>query len=403
MSPSGRKRWGARLALLLALAPASVLGLGACEREPDPDDPPPLPARPPNALPRPASSLSLPSSSPAPAALSSGAALVEREVRATRLTVPPNAGHQPRLAFGRGVLGQLTGEELRVFDTASFQQVASFPLPEPRALLTLADGALLAVGNEGVFRFEPNNKKVERLGRLPMPWADVFADAQQRDRVWIFDSGGTSSLGPARLLAFRLEKTDSRIFLPEQTIELTSPRGGVVGQTREGVWVYLTAERAERLSPSGLRLPGFPSFSKQLPTWILPTRRLEQAWLLDDSGWLSRAQMIPPPRRLGAPLQLVGRPYSVAVGDQGRLLTATVVTGAGPRFELVLIDAELKLVARRELPSEDATADETWIQTVTANQEVAASATKPLIAVGGRSRVTIFDGAGQVIFSIPSR
>ena len=79
------------------------------------------------------------------------------------------------------------------------------------------------------------------------------------------------------------------------------------------------------------------------------------------------------------------------------------ITGEGPRFELELFDAQLTERARLVLPSDEPTGTDDWVQVVTANQQLVVSPLAPRVAVGGPSRAVIFDAAGKVIFSIPSR
>ena len=84
------------------------------------------------------------------------------------------------------------------------------------------------------------------------------------------------------------------------------------------------------------RLPDGP-----LPTWLAPARRLDQALWIDAAGQASRVLVTPGFKRLGELQSLPGRPVSVAVGDDGQLVAAVVVTGPGPTFELALLDGEL--------------------------------------------------------------
>jgi hypothetical protein len=234
-------------------------------------------------------------------------------------------------------------------------------------------------------------------------WGSVYADAQRRDRIWVFDSGGSAALGPPKLSSFLLVEGASSIALPEQTVELGSPRGGALGVTREGVWLYLTPRRGERLSPGGLRLPGITRPDDAVPALVLPARRLDQCLLLDEAGQLQRAFVGPPFKLLGAPVRLAGAPYSVAVGDEGRLVAASVVTGPGPRFELQLLDAELRTLAQVVLPSDPPSGADDWVRAVSQNQLVVASANRPLVAVGGPSRLSVLGADGRALFSIPSR
>jgi hypothetical protein len=303
------------------------------------------------------------------------------------------------------VLGQLTDQALLVYDLAGFELVATVPLEQPRILLALADGALLAIGHRRMLRFEPANRRATPLPRPALLLGAVYADAQLRDRIWVFDGDGSeAALGPPKLSAFRLVESDKAVQLPEQTIELASPRGGVFGPTREGVWLYLTPKRGERLSPGGLRLPSLTLTDAALPVWVLPAPRLDQTLWLEESGALSRALVVPPFKRLLGPRgKLSGSPYSAAVADNGRLVAVSVVTGPGPRFELELFDPELRPVASVVLPSDSPTGADDWLKVVTANQALVASATKPMVAVGGPSRLLIFGAKGNQLFPIPSR
>jgi hypothetical protein len=388
-------------AFRLAVSLLVSVSVGACERFTARDQPDPSPSAP--------VSSAVPLPSPRPARpVSSEALAVSRLVQATKLPVPPAREHAPRLAFGRGVLGQLTDQALLVYDTVTFELLATHPLEHPRVLLALADGALLAIGTSRMLRFEPANRRATPLQRPPLLLGDVYADAQLRDRIWVFDGSGSERLlGPPKLSSFRLVEGASSVPLPEQTIQLGSPRGGVFGPTRDGVWLYLTPKRGERFSPAGLRLPGLNLPDVTLPVWVLKAERLDQCLWLEENGALSRALVTPPFKQLfGGKLaveKLSGTPYSAAVADNGQLLAVTVVTGPGPHFALELRDAKLQPVARVDLPSDAPTGGDDWLKVVTANQRVVASATKPLVAVGGPSRLLVFRGSGERIFSIPSR
>jgi hypothetical protein len=381
-------------ALLLAL-----LSTLACKEEPpaEPDDPG---GKQPAA--RPGSSRAEDSiDSPAPPApLSSAVVAFKKSVQASKLSLPPRRVHEPRLAFGKGVVAQLTHDALRVFDAKSFEPLLTAPLDEPRAVLPLADGALLAVGSRGMLRWELGKKQAEPLPRpVLLPGADLYPDAQQADRLWIFEGAdGVPGSSPPRLSSFRLAKGGGLVSLPELTIELTSPAGGVFGASREGVWLYLTPGRVERFGPGGLRLSGLTvPEPEQLPTWMLPARRLDQSLWLSETGQLRRVLVTPSFKRLGD-VSLAGKPFAASVGDQGRLLAAVIVTGAGPRFELQLLDADLKPLAQVVLPSDAPTGADDWVKVVTDNQEVVVSEREPLVAVGGPGRMAIFDAQGNKLF-----
>src|SRR6185295_2559959 len=108
--------------------------------------------------------------------------------------------------------------------------------------------------------------------------------------LWVFDAGGrVGDANPgARLQQYRVQPGPEPLLMPEQTIELTSPRGGVLGVTREAVWLYVTPGHCERLSPGGLRLSALSSSEPVLPDWILPTQRLDQSLWLEPNGRVAR-------------------------------------------------------------------------------------------------------------------
>ncbi len=384
----------------------AAVALGGCkspsERRPPPPEPvlsalvalpPPRPVRP----------------------ISSGVVAFEKQLQAEKLEVPARREDCP-LAFGKGVFGQLTEDALRVFDAADFRLLATEPLDGPRALLALADGALLAVGERAMLRWEPGKTNPTRLPKpVLLPGTRLYADAQQPDLIWVFDDGrrigGAASL--AALVSYRLTPNtqatlQTGVLLPEQTVELTAPRGGAFGPTREGVWLYLAsgnpgvALQVERLSPGGLRLPGLRVSERPLPTWVLPARRLDQSWWVEETGSVSRVLVTPTYKHLSA-VKLSGKVVASASGDEGRVLAAVVVTGSGPRFELELLDQDLAPVSRVVLASEPPTGDDNWVRVVTENQAVVVAARQPRVAVGGPARVTIFDAQGQQLFSIPSK
>jgi hypothetical protein len=337
--------------------------------------------------------------------ISSQAIEAARQVQAHKLALSPLRVRQPRLAFGRGVLGQLTDTELRVFDSSDFELLVSQPVSGPRVLVTLADGSLLVAGASQLLRLDPTNNKVSSLQRpVLLPGMELYADPVDRDRIWVFEPGSSSSAARRPKLSSMLlgAPGSAGVLLPDREAQLELEPGGVLGTTREGVWLYAAQEQAERFGPGGARLSKLRLPKLEDLLWMLPARRLDQCYLVDRQGGLSRAVVSPSFKQLQG-TRLAGAPWSVLAGDEGRLVAAVVVTGPGPRFELQVFDAELELKGRAELPAEPPTGSDDWIQVVTRNQGLAVAAREPRIAVGGPDRVLVFDGQGKQLFSIPSR
>jgi hypothetical protein len=336
---------------------------------------------------------------PTPRPIPSGVVAAVKDVQARKLT-PGKLEQPPRVAFARGALGQLDDRGLRVFDDTSLALLGDEPLEGPRAVLALADGSLLAVGSREMLRWQREKRSMARLARpVVMPRAELHADAQQAEMLWVVERGSASL--PAVLRRYRLDGSARGVLLPESTIEAQSPGGGVFGVTREGVWLYLTAGHVARFGPGGARLAPVRS-DPHLPAWALPARRLDQSLWIDEAGTVSRTLVSPTFKRLQT-AQLAGPVLTADVGDEGRLLAAIVMTGAGPRFELELRDAELQLLARVPLPAEEPDGTDGWIQRVTQNRGLVADPRSGRVAVGGPSWGVVLSAQGERIFSIPSR
>lgn len=354
-----------------------------------------------------------------PRPVSSEVVAFERSLQAGKLVVPPRRDDCP-LAFGKDVFGQLTRDALRIFDARDFSPLGTEPLDGPRALVALADGALLAIGATAMLRWEPGQKRPSRLPKpMLLPQARLYADAQQPDVIWVLDAGHHADGQSAELTKYRLPGPDTepggqqRLLLPETSVTFGGPRFDAFGTTREGVWLYFAAGdidpmtagarlQIERLSPGGLRLPGLKLAERPRPTWMLPARRLDQSFWVEATGRVTRVLVSPTYKQLQA-VTLAGRVEAAASGNEGRLLAVVEVTGPGPRFELELLDQDLVPISRAVLPAEPPTGAEDWERVVTENQAIVVAAREPRVAVGGPERVTIFDGQGHQIFFIPSK
>ncbi len=325
---------------------------------------------------------------------------VERQLRASQLRLPPRRRHAPRLVFVGAALARIRDDVVEVLDGATLEPLDTFPLQQPRALLPMVDGSLVAVGSSGVVRWERGRRPTPPAARpLLLPGSEIYADAQQSDVLWVFEPDSA----PPSLSSYRLVKgAPPGLLLPEQRILLASPRGGTFGVTREGVWIYVTSGSAERFAPGGLKLPGLSLAGASAPSWVLPSRRLDQAAWLDESGALSRALVSPSFKLLGSS-RTPGAPFAAEVGDEGRLLAIVTVTGPGPRFELLSFDAELAERGRAVLRSEPPSSAEDWVRLVTRNQELAVSPREGRVAVGGPDRLALFDDRAAIVLSIPIR
>jgi len=341
------------------------------------------------------------SASPGPSTVrpvSSAVVALERELQAAKLSPPARRAHAPRIAFGKGVLARIRQADLQVFDAADFRLLETVAVDAPRAVLALADGALLVVAAQGLLRWEPGKHVFVPSRPVLLPGAELYPDARATDLFWVFDGAAS----PPTLSRFRFAPGAGSLLLPEQVIPIALPRGGTFGVTREGVWVYLSGGRGERYGPAGARLPALSVPVSFGSAWLLPARRLDQGVLLTEAGQVSRVLLSPSFKSL-ARVELTNAVIAADVGNEGQLLAAVVVSGAGPRFSLVLRDQDLAALGQSPLPSDPPTGQPDWAQQVTRNQEVVVAPRQPRVAVGGPDRLTIFDERGTVLFSIPSQ
>jgi hypothetical protein len=172
--------------------------------------------------------------------------------------------------------------------------------------------------------------------------------------------------------------------------------------TREGVWLYFDGEHIERVAPGGARLARLAWPGLKQPFLALPTRRLDQEYLLEDDGHLTRVLVTPLFRKLSES-DLGLRPFAACVADGARVLAVIALAGEGPRFELRLFDEKLTATGRAPLASEPPTGRDDWLRVVTRNLELACSPHEARVAVGGPDRVEIFDRQAERVLSIPSR
>ena len=341
-------------------------------------------------------------------AIPSAVTAFERQLRETKLSLPPRVEHEPRLVFARDVVAQLTRDSLRLRSVKDFGELLREPLEKPRAVLALVDGSVLAFGSHQLLYWQPGWKRCKSLARPSLlPFVHVYADAQRADHYWVFDGDGGRDRGAPVLLSYRLNlEADGEgegVPLPEETFELVSPRGGVLGVSREGVWLYATPGQLERRAPGGLRLTGASLPEQPLPTWLAPAPRLDQAFWVKATGEARRVLLVPDFKPLGGTIALPGKPIALEVGDSGNLLASVLVAPGALHFDLDLRDAELRPLAQVPLPGDDPTLDEDWVAAVTENQRLAVTPGGRYIAVGGPDRLAIFDAAGQQLFFNSSR
>lgn len=376
-----------------ALAVAAALISSSCKDE---TAPPPASSGPPS--PELSASEPAPSAPPPAPSLSPAVASAVLAIRETTLpvTAPPIAPQ--RLAFGKGVLGELGADRLLV---RGGKEEISVALREPRALVTLPSGALLALGAEGVYRLEPGAKKPRRYGHVVFfPDSELFPELADDRAFWVTHRSTKIAF------RFRFEDGERSVLLPELETPLEGFDGRALAMHRDGVFVYSTDDGIARLVPR-VRVTRMkrPEQASPEPIWrLLAPERLDRIWVVSERGGVELWQFAPVATLIRR-FEIAPDPYEVAVTDSA--LAAIVVTQGGGRprsFSLVVYDLEGRERFRHELPSDPATTDDSWLAAVTRNKNLAISGREQKVAVGGPTWLGVWDlSTGQKTVAGQSR
>jgi hypothetical protein len=361
---------------------AVVLALAGCEeRAPAPPSRPSEPERPP-ARDLDAALAAAPDASGFDA--SAAAKRVVADMRSERLDVAPRRVPAQRVAFGKERLAQLTDSELVIRGTKDMKEITRLPITQPRRVVTLVDGSVLAAGSSDVWYVPRDPKKAERYSRLPLfPDSLVLGDRRDKKKIWVHH-GIDPSLYPYEL--GELGRLDTLDLIP---LADADQKGFAL--LKDGSYVYTAGSVLKRFFPGGKH------WSMTLPeggeVWrVLTTRRLDEIWLARSDGRLQLVQLAAASLAVKKTLELPGT-FDLATNDSevALLRLETGPSDAGSRsWKLVVLDADGKERMATELPLAGATATEDWVREITKNRSVVLSPSQPLVAVGGPTWLAVW-------------
>ena len=356
---------------------AVLVLLGACDQKPD--------RNPEQALPRAAASerdLVL-------ADAGDGAA-INRAVAALRehtLDLPPRDGPAQRIAFGSGRLARLGQDELVVRTTSDFAVVVRVPMRDPRAVVELADGSLLAADGDALYHLEAKAKTAKRYPRVVLfPGSLLLADREEARNIWVLHTLTRS------LYHQVLEESPSQLLPFGDAIDLGPMVSGGFVAMKDGSFLHASESELSRVFPKGKKTTFKLQTRGAKVQRLLTTRRIDQAWCVWSNGVMELFQVAPQFRAIRS-LPLPSNVFDVASNDRHVALLRWERQADSPRrWSLVVIDENAKKLLSLELPSEPAPGHGSdWVQAVTRDKTLVLSNREPVVAVGGVTSLTVWN------------
>jgi hypothetical protein len=363
---------------------AAVLLIAAgCEREGPPREPP-APAQPRDESRAVEQLQRLLGDASLDAGDASAAASAVSELRKGKLELAPRQSAAERLAFGKGRLAQLGEDALLVFDTKSFGELLRLELPQPRRVIELAGGGLLALGADSVVRLDGRGKAPERYGRIPLfPDSLVLGDRSDERRVWVLHTFGS-------LLYRYAMGGDAGAIETLEFLDLEGFDQAAFAALKDGSFLYTAGGKLRRFFHGGKRweLP----LSEGGEVWrILTTRRIDQVWIARAGGRLELTEISATGARVVRAFE-IGPAFDIASNDHELAVVEMAKADGERRWKLAVYDASGKRRFEAALPPDPAPgAGEDWVRIVTRDKTLALSASAPLVAVGGPSALSVWN------------
>jgi hypothetical protein len=306
------------------------------------------------------------------------------------LKLSPRQAASQRLALSHTRLARLVDGALWVESARGRGKRLEIAMREPRRLIALPDGSLLAASHDGTFRLAPRATQAEAFPRVTL-FADSFLlpDRLNNDRFWVFHP----TLGA--LYGHSLEAGRTRMLPIAQFVTLptepatTAP--ALVGLP-DGAFAYATVRGLRRFFAGGkswmLALPKALS----APLRLEADRRVDRLWWLEASGEFRLLAFAGTTVREASRRDVVGEVFELA--SDGGVIAALVVqtdARASRRWQLVVMKhpKHESLVVPLEADPEPIGDD--WVELVTRNRHVALSATDSLVAAGGPDGVRVWE------------
>ena len=317
-------------------------------------------------------------------ALDGGAARkVLSELRSDKLELNARRVPAERVAFVHGRLAVLTSDALVVRDTKSWKEIAKVPALEPRRVIGLADGSVLAASKDDVTTLAPRKNEVTRTSRIPLfPESVLFPDLRKERRMWVLHGFDPTLYG------YEIEddgKLNTLDFIELKDFDLKA-----FTALKDGSFLYTTKKGLRRFFPGGraenVSLPEGPGVWR-----LLTTRRIDQVWVAREGGTFELLGIAGGKGQVVRSLTLPSA-YDVATSNTAIAILRLERSDKKRHFALRVVDADGKQLMEQELPLSKAPGDgEDWVEQITKNRAVAIAPKEPLVAVGGPTWLSVWN------------
>lgn len=309
-----------------------------------------------------------------------------RDLREHRLALPLPRGPVRHLAFSRGRLARALKDAVVLYDLYDGAEVLRAPLNEPRALTRLSDGSLLAVGRDVSLRFAPGSKQGVLVPKVTLfPGSTLLADLAKPGHLWVLHAGDAS------LYDYLVEPGPMPLLPPSRKVDLPAFDGRAFAQLADGAFVYTADAVLVRVYPGGrparLRLPETLERVERL----LPDRRLDRVWALASKGFLALLQLEASNARLVATRELDADPFDLTAAAGTIAAVYVERDQSGPRFRLVVFDADGGIRTSRVQETSLAGAGPEWASRLIENLRLELERKGRFLALGGVETLHLWD------------
>jgi len=309
-----------------------------------------------------------------------------RAVREQRLEIAAPTTQSTLLAFGTGRLLQASIDKATFRDSRRGEVITEASIGAVRAVAHGVDGSLFAIGASDCARLEPRAKLAKHSPHVTfLPGSLLWADLEEPSHFFVYYPEDE------QLFWYPFE-SEAGAFLPiDATFHLEGCQEPLV-QLRDGAIVCRTATGYVRKAPRGSRSIFSLPPGADPPIRLLPGQRLDEFFAISRAGEVLHLRLTP-----GLPVLARFRlpaPAYAAVANTDALafvLVKSPESGQPRRWTLLVTDFAGLPRLQIELPGDSPGADEDWLAAVVEDKNLAISGFEPLVAVGGASRVAVWD------------
>ena len=321
-----------------------------------------------------------------PAPLSPVVVQTLSSLREQRLEIAAPSVQSTRLAFGTNRLLQASLDKATFRDSRQGHVITEASIGAVRAVAHGPDGCLFAVGASGGALLDPRAKAAKYFPHVAFfPGSELLADLEGPSHFFVYYPENT------QLYWYPFTSKASPILPIEASFRLEgclSP----MAQLRDGAIVCRTATGFLRQAPRGSRTElSFP-LGDDLPVRLLPGMRLDEFFAVSRAGEVLHLRMAGGLVLL-ARFRLPAPAYAATANTEALafVLVSKPKPGQARRWSLLVTNFEGQARFESDLPSAPPSAEEDWLAALVEDKNLAISGFEPLVAVGGASRVSVWD------------